>query len=127
MLGTQGREKAIEENDSMTAISRLTEKFEVPLQAAAANVEVVACDFESLLHYAIQFISLSTLDYRAVWWRIFHLPSASDWWNVLILAKLLFSLPSSNGKWQTGKSFFSKLKSEPHFPPDVDIQSDTIK
>ena len=67
MLGTQGWEKAIEENDLMAAISRLAEKFEVLLQADAANVKVFACEFESLLHYAIQFIFLSTLDYHAVW------------------------------------------------------------
>ena len=39
MLGTQGWEKAVEENDSMEAISRLVERFAVPLQAASANIE----------------------------------------------------------------------------------------
>lgn len=67
------------------------------MQAASANVGEIAAEFEALVHYAIQFISLSTLDYRAVWWRIFHAPTASEWCNVLVLAKLLFSLPASNG------------------------------
>ena len=40
---------------------------------------------------------MSTLDYRAVWWRLFNAPS-SEWSNVLILVELLFSLPASNGK-----------------------------
>ena len=98
MLGTQGWEKAVEENDSMEAISRLVERFAVPLQAASADIEEIAGEFEALVHYAIQFISLSTLDYRAVWWRIFHAPTAGEWCNVLLLGKLLFSLPASNGK-----------------------------
>ena len=75
-------------------------------------MEVIVCEFESLLHYAIQFISLSTLNYRAVWWRIFHSPSASDWCNVLMLAKLLFSLPSSNGKLERVFSQVNVIKSE---------------
>ena len=47
--------------------------------------------------YATKYISLSTLDYRAVWWRLFHSPDASEWVNILILIELLFSLPVSNG------------------------------
>ena len=53
MLGTQGWEKAIEENDSK-AIGRLTERFTVPLQAASANVGEIAREFEAVVHYAIQ-------------------------------------------------------------------------
>ena len=41
---------------------------------------------------------LSTLEYRAVWWRFFHAPSASEWANALVLIQLLFSLPASNGR-----------------------------
>ena len=65
-------EKAVEENYSMEAISRLVERFTVPLQAASANIGEIAGEFEVLVHYAIQSISLSTLDYCEVWWRIFH-------------------------------------------------------
>ena len=98
MLGSQGWEKAIEKDNSMEAISRLVQRFTVPLQGASANTEEIVGEFIALVQYAIQFISISTLDYRAVWWRIFHTPTASEWSNVLILATLLFSLPSSNGK-----------------------------
>jgi len=50
-----------------------------------------------MLEYACQYISLSTLEYRAVWWRLFHAPVSPEWGNVLTLVELLFSLPSSNG------------------------------
>ena len=33
-----------------------------------------------------------------MWWRLFHAPNSAEWSNVLVLAKLLFSLPASNGK-----------------------------
>ena len=57
--------------------------------------------------YATQFISLATLDYRAVWWRLFHCPNSSSWSNVLALARLLFTLPISNRKLER---IFSVLK-----------------
>ena len=39
---------------------------------------------------------MSTLDYRAVWWRFFNSPDASEWVTILRLIELLFSLPVSN-------------------------------
>ena len=112
VLGTQGWEKAVEENDSMEAITRLTERFAIPLEATAAEVGQIAFEFDAVLHYAIQFISLSTLDYKAVWWRIFHSPSAGEWCNILILVKILFSLPASNGKLERVFSQVNLIKNE---------------
>ena len=60
-----------------------------------------------MMLYATQFISLATLDYRAVWWRLFHSPNSSSWPNALALGQLLFSLPVSNGKLER---IFSVLK-----------------
>ena len=65
---------------------------------------------EILVQYAVQFISVSTLDYREVWWRIFHAPNASEWSNALILANLLFSLPASNAKVERVFSQVSIIK-----------------
>ena len=95
----------MEEDDSMDAINRIVEQFTVPLQGASANIEVIA-----LVQYAVQFISVSTLDYRAVWWRIFHAPNASEWSNALILAYLLFSFPASNANWS--ESFHMSVSSK---------------
>ena len=60
-----------------------------------------------MLLYATQFISLSTLEYQAVWWRIFHAPNALEWSNILTPVQLLFTLPVSNGKLER---IFSTLK-----------------
>ena len=110
MLGTQGWEKAVEEDKSVDAIGRLVKRFTVPLQSASANTEEIVGEFVAVMQYAIQFISLSILDYRAVWSRLFHAPTASEWSNILILAKLLFSLPASNGKLERVFSQINVIK-----------------
>ena len=57
------------------------------------------------------YISLSTFDYRAVWWWLFHAPCASEWANVLILAELLLSLPASNANLERVFSQLNVIKS----------------
>ena len=47
------------------------------------------------------------MGYRGVWWRLFNAPNTSEWTNCLILARLLFTLPLSNGKLER---IFSTLK-----------------
>ena len=97
-LATQGWEKILEDDLPLDFIERLAERFGTPLQGAQVDLSTVKEEFKSLLQYAVQFISLATIEYRAVWWRIFHSPSASEWSNALVLVQLLFSLPASNGK-----------------------------
>ena len=98
VLATQGWEKLLEENDPMEGIDRLVTRFTLPLQGAQAECDKLKEEMMSILQYAVRFISLSTMDYHAVWWRIFNAPSSSEWANSLILVELLFSLPASNGK-----------------------------
>ena len=82
----------------MDAVSHLVTRFEIPLQGATANTDEIVSEFAAMVQYALQFISVATLDYRAVWWRLYYTPNASEWTNVLTLATLLFSLPASNAK-----------------------------
>ena len=107
VLATQGWQKLRDENDSLEAIDRLVEHFSFPLLKANAKVEAIHSEFESMLEYACQYISLSTLEYRAVWWRLFHAPVSPEWGNALTLVELLFSLPSSNGMVER---LFSQMK-----------------
>ena len=65
-----------------------------------------------MLEYSTRYLSLSTLPYRASWWRIFHAPCASDWHNFLVFVELLFSLPSSNGKVERIFSQVDVIKTE---------------
>ena len=65
-----------------------------------------------MLLYATQFISLSSTNYQTVWWKLFHSPNASDWTNALKLARLLFTLPVSNGKLERVFSTLKTIKQE---------------
>ena len=81
----------------LNAIDRLVKTYKMPLEGAGAEIDENRIEFEAMMTYAVQFISLSTLDYQSVWWRLFHAPNSSEWSNILVLATLLFSLPASNG------------------------------
>ena len=65
-----------------------------------------------MMDYAVRFISLSTLEYRSVWWRLFNAPSKSDWQNALVLVELLFSLPASYGTVERVFSMSKVIKTD---------------
>ena len=65
-------------------------------------------EFDAMILYAAQFISLSTMEYQSVWWRLFHALNSSEWSNVFRLTSLLLSLPVSNGRLE---QTFSLIKS----------------
>ena len=98
VLSYHGWEKLLEEENDLTAIDRLMERFSVTLQGAQVDVNVIKTEFGSMIEYAVQYIATTSLNYHFVWWRLFHAPNSTEWSNALILAKLLLSLPASNGK-----------------------------
>ena len=120
---TQGWQKIVDEDDasdneaagsgseqasSREPIVRLAEDhFRVPLVGAGVDIDRLPEEFHEILLHATQFISLSTMGYQALWWRLSHAPNASDWSNILTLVRLLFTLPVSNGKLER---VFSTLK-----------------
>ena len=116
ILATQGWQKIVDENqdesgtfttEPWSSVTRLSTRFKPPLEGAGTDVDVILSEFKEMVEYAIQFFSLSTMDYQAVWWRLFHCPCSSAWRNCLSLVELLFSLPASNGKLER---IFSQLK-----------------
>ena len=112
VLATQGWHKAIAEHNKLEAIDRLVKQFTVPLQGAGAQVGEIHFEFDAIMQYAIEYVSLSTLSYQEVWWRLFHSPSSSEWSNALILVELLFSLPASNGKLERVFSQLGVIKTD---------------
>ena len=58
----------------------------------------------------MQYIATTSLDYQSVWWRLFHASTSAEWSNVLTLAKLLLSLPASNGKLERTFSLLNVIK-----------------
>ena len=77
MLATQGWQKLVDDKDNLDAVDRLVTQFSVPLEEAGVQLEDIHTEFENLLEYSAQYLSLSTLPYRVTWWRIFHVPCAS--------------------------------------------------
>ena len=74
ILATQGWQKLLDENDNLNAIDRLVEHFSIPLVKANVCLETIYSEFEGILDYACQYISLSTLEYRAEFFmHLFHL------------------------------------------------------
>ena len=106
VLSTHGWEKATEE-DELEAVDTLVERFTVPLEGVGAEIHA---EFENMMKYASQYFSLATIDYRPVWWRIFHAFDSTEWTNALVLAQLLFSLPASNGKLERVFSTVNVIK-----------------
>ena len=118
-LSTHGWEKVLVDEDItddstaiMEPISRLVERFKIPLEGAGTDTDLICDEFRDMLQYAIQYISVATLDYRSIWWRLFHAPTACDWSNVLKLAELVFSLPASNGKLERVFSVVTTIKTK---------------
>ena len=112
VLSTNGWEKALEEEDRLEAVDRLVEKFTLPLEGAGANTTEIHAELLEIMQYAAQYFSLSTMDYRSVGWRIFNSYNSSEWSNALVLVKILFSLPASNGKLERIFSTAKVIKSE---------------
>ena len=112
VLATQGWQKLLDESDPLEAVDRLVEHFLIPLRKANVCTEEIHGEFESALQYACQYISLSTIEYHAVWWHLFHAPVASEWLNALAMVELLFSLPASNSVVERVFSQVSVIKTK---------------
>ena len=126
MLASQGWQKIINENEDLGAIDRLAEHFRLPLERANTEMDEIHIEFECVLQYATKYISLSTLDYRAVWWRLFHSPDCSAWVNVLNLIELMFSLPVSNGVVERVFSQMNVIKGKKRSLLDNDTLDDLL-
>ena len=83
-LETQGWQKLADEEFSpdnttpMEPIVRLGKRFQIPLEGEGVDIERLPEEFLEMVLHATQFISLSTMGYRGVWWRLFNAPNASE-------------------------------------------------
>lgn len=132
VLATQGWQKVWEDYEAIASergstllkpIDRLIDRFKFPLEKSGVLVMEIKEEFISLLSYANQFISLSTMEYQAVWWRLFHSPNSSEW---LSLAKLLLSLPVSNGKIERNFSQVNLIKNYKRSSLSIDTLNDLL-
>ena len=71
------------------------ESFRTPLEAAGAVVSEICSEFEEVVLCATQFI---TFVYNGVSGSLVAVVSLTEFFRMVTLATLLFSLPVSNGK-----------------------------
>ena len=86
-----------DETDSSTepwsSITRTSTRFKIPLENAGIDVDAILSEFKEMVEYAIQFLSLSTMDYQTVWWRLFNCPCSGEWSRFNSFAILIPSIP----------------------------------
>jgi len=85
----------------------LCTKFRDPLEATAVDIPSIQDEIEDAVVYARSFLGIEHTDYRKVWYSLFVCPDATGWANVLLLCKLIFSIPFSNSRVE---QIFSSLK-----------------
>ena len=78
MPSLHGWEKAIEEENDLTATERLLELFATPLRGAEADTNVIKEEFVNMSEYAVQYIAISSLDYHSVRWRLLYAPNSVE-------------------------------------------------
>ena len=72
-----------EKVDHLELRERLRVWFKIPV---GVDINKLRDEFYDMMLYATQFISLVTLDYQMVWWRLLHSPNCSNWSNALALS-----------------------------------------
>ena len=64
-----------------------------------------------MLYYTAKYLSPSCHHFRATWFKIFHSSRRFQWQNILLLIRLLFSIPVSNAVLERFFSSFRRVKS----------------
>ena len=81
--------------------------FVEPLQTIKVDLSALHDEVEEAVEHARTYFSITTESYRRVWYKLHSTSDAVKWPNLLLLSKLLFSLPFSSG---TVERMFSMLK-----------------
>ena len=75
-----------------------------------SQIEVVN-EWHDMLDYTVKYLSSSRHHYRATWFKIFHSSRSFQWQNILLLIRLLFSVPVSNAVLERFFSSLGRVKS----------------
>lgn len=98
----------VDENIEAT-ILKFCRQFQEPLKQQGLKVtepELLE-EWHDMVDYTMQFLKPAKQHYRATWYKLFHSSKIANWQNILLLVRLLFSLPVSNAATER---FFSALK-----------------
>ena len=90
-----------------SAVQFIASVFEEPLQAKKVDLSALHDEVEEAVEHARTYFSITMESYLRVWYKLHSTSDAVKWPNILLLSKLLFSLPFSSG---TVERMFSMLK-----------------
>lgn len=86
--------------------------FQEPLRqqgVQATQLELVN-EWHDMLEYTVQYLAPSSRHYRATWFKLFHSSRAGEWENILMLIRLLFTIPVSNAAMERMFSNLGRVK-----------------
>ena len=95
-------------------IEELFEFYKLPLQTDGnhASATEFLLEFHDMISYALKYFDLSNTDYRIVWCRLFESCKRDEWKSILLLVKLLLTLPVSNAKVERLFSLRNRIKTD---------------
>lgn len=98
----------IDENTD-TTILKFATQFQEPLnqQGLTVTEPELLEEWHDMVDYAVQYLKPAKLHYRVTWYKLFHSSRIAKWHNILLVVRLLFTLPVSNAATER---FFSTLK-----------------
>ena len=93
----------------------ILEHFKVPLEKAGLSVSAVDIfeEWYNLLEYAIKYLAPSSTPYLQTWHQVFNSSKCSEeYWNVLLVAELIFCLPVCTAKLERSFSLLKRIKTD---------------
>ena len=110
LLNCELWDKNYEMNENIEAsIVKFSKQFQEPLKQQGLRVtepELLE-EWHDMVDYTVQYLKPCKQHYRATWYKLFHSSRIVNWQNILLVVRLLFSLPVSNA---AAEKFFSTLK-----------------
>ena len=122
LFATHGWERSSSPSFGHASLEAICNWFTIPLEKASIDVTLIQQEWDDMVEYAKQYLSLVQDDYKVVWWKIFNSVDAKSWHNVLGVIELLFSLPLSNGHLERVFSQLKLIKNDWH----INISEDRL-
>ena len=101
-----------EDNDDKSHIKEdIISVFREPLESEGAELFSLQDELEEVVDFFRRYLNTGE-EYKKVWYKLFTAPDARKWPNVLLLCKLLFSLPFTNSKVERAFSIMKIIKTD---------------
>ena len=111
----------------VSAVEHIKSVFQVPLEAKGVDLSSLLDELEAIVSYARKHLSISTEDYKSIWYKLHTCPDHRNWTNVLLICQLGFSLPFSNARVEQIFSSLKVLKTDRRTTLSIDTLNDLLE